>query len=74
MKIALGQINTVIGDLENNKTKILDYYKKGIRDNVDLVILPELALVGYPPLDLVEKKEFREAVKKAADEILNSEL
>ena len=69
MKIALGQINTVIGDLENNKTKILDYYKKGIRDNVDLVILPELALVGYPPLDLVEKKEFREAVKKAADEI-----
>ncbi len=69
MKIALGQINTVIGDLEKNKAKIIEYYKMGVEDNVDLVILPELALVGYPPLDLVEKKEFRDSVKAAAEEI-----
>ena len=69
MKIALCQINTIIGDLEFNKNKILEGYNKGLNDGVDLVIFPELALVGYPPLDLVEKKEFREAVAAAAKEI-----
>ena len=69
MKVALCQINTIIGDLEFNKKKILEGYRKGLNDGVDLVIFPELALVGYPPLDLVEKKEFREAVAAAAKEI-----
>ena len=69
MKIALCQINTIIGSIQYNKTKIIEGYKKGVKDGVDLVIFPELALVGYPPLDLVEKKEFRDAVQKAANEI-----
>lgn len=69
MKIAIGQINTIVGDIENNKAKIIDGYKRGVADKVDLVIFPELSLVGYPPLDLVEKKEFREAAVKAAEEI-----
>ena len=69
MKIALCQINTIVGDIEFNKSKIINGYKKGVRDKVDLVIFPELSLVGYPPLDLVEKKEFRQAVVKAAIEI-----
>ena len=69
MKIALCQINTIIGDIENNKNKIIKGYNKGVEDGADLVIFPELALVGYPPLDLVEKKEFRKAVNDAAVEI-----
>jgi NAD+ synthetase len=69
MKIAVCQINTVIGDLENNKKKIIDWYKKAQAENADLVIFPELCLVGYPPLDLVEKKEFREAALSAAKEV-----
>ncbi len=69
MKIACCQINTIIGDLEYNKKKIIKLYKRGVNDNADLVIFPELSLVGYPPLDLVEKQEFRNAVKKAAAEI-----
>ena len=69
MKIAICQINTIVGDIENNKAKIIDGYKRGVEDKVDLVIFPELSLVGYPPLDLVEKKEFRQAVVKAAAEI-----
>lgn len=69
MKIALCQINPVIGDIEGNKGKIIDLYKKGVQDSVDLVVLPELALCGYPPLDLVEKREFREKVDLAAQEI-----
>ncbi len=69
MKIALCQINTIIGDIEYNKQKILDGYNQGIAEGADLVICPELSLVGYPPLDLVEKKEFRQAVKRIALEI-----
>jgi len=69
MKIAICQINTIVGDIEINKFKIIDGYKRGVADKVDLVIFPELSLVGYPPLDLVEKKEFRQAVVKAAEEI-----
>jgi NAD+ synthetase len=69
MKIALCQIDPIIGHLESNKQKILDGYKKAIDAKADLAIFPELSLVGYPPLDLVEKQEFRKAVNKAAKEI-----
>lgn len=69
MKIAICQVNTIIGDIEGNKKIILENYSKAIQDGVDLVIFPELCLTGYPPLDLVEKKEFRSAVQNAANEI-----
>ncbi len=72
MRIALCQINPIIGDIEGNKKKILDGYKFGIEQEVDLVILPELAITGYSPQDLIEKKEFRTIVKTAADEIASN--
>jgi len=69
MKIALCQMNSIIGNIEYNKNKILSDYKKGIDAGVDLVIFPELALCGYPPQDLIEKEEFRHAVIDATIEI-----
>lgn len=69
MKIAICQINNIIGYLNYNKNKIIEGYNRAVKDNADIAVFPELALVGYPPLDLVEKKEFRDAVKKAANEI-----
>jgi predicted amidohydrolase len=72
MKIAICQTNNIIGDIEGNKYRILSGYKRGTDDGVDLVVFPELALTGYPPLDLVEKREFRQAVIKATTEIANS--
>lgn len=69
MKIAVCQSNPIIGDLKGNKEKILAGYELAEKENVDLVVFPELFLCGYPPLDLVEKKEFRDAVRKAAEEI-----
>ncbi|MCX6150003.1 MAG: NAD+ synthase [Ignavibacteriales bacterium] len=69
MKIAVCQLNSLIGDIEGNKEKILKSYLKGIDDKVDLVICPELALPGYPPQDLVEKQEFRDKIKSATEEI-----
>ncbi len=69
MKIAVCQINTIIGDIEGNKNKILEYYEKSIQAGADLAVFPELSLCGYPPLDLVEKNEFREAITAASEEI-----
>lgn len=72
MKIALCQIDPIIGDLKYNTKKILDGYKKAVNAGVHLAIFPELSIVGYPPLDLVEKKEFRDAVDEAALEIASA--
>lgn len=69
MKIAVCQSNPIIGDLKGNKEKILAGYKLAEKDKADLIVFPELFLCGYPPLDLVEKKEFRDSVRKAAEEI-----
>jgi NAD+ synthase (glutamine-hydrolysing) len=69
MKIALCQINPIIGNLEYNKDKIIKGYERGVKAKADLVIFPELSLVGYPPLDLVEKDEFRNAVNKRINEL-----
>ncbi|KAF0152580.1 MAG: NAD+ synthetase [Ignavibacteria bacterium] len=74
MKIAVCQYNPIIGDLKGNKDKILNGYNLAVNNKADLVVLPELFLCGYPPLDLVEKKEFRSAVKLAAEEIASDTI
>jgi NAD+ synthase (glutamine-hydrolysing) len=58
MKVALGQINTTIGDFSGNAAKIVDYAQSARAAGAGLVIFPELAICGYPPRDLVEKPSF----------------
>lgn len=58
MKIALAQINTTVGDIEGNEARILAAYRRGQELGVDLVVLPELAIAGYPPRDLLLKNAF----------------
>src|SRR2546422_326051 len=60
MKIALAQLNTIIGDLSGNEAKILAAYQQGAEAAVDLVLAPELAVCGYPPRDLLHKGRFIE--------------
>ncbi len=55
MKIALAQINTTIGDFAGNKAKILDFMGRAHDMGADIVVFPELATIGYPPRDLLEK-------------------
>jgi len=74
MKIFVCQIDTIVGDIKGNKAKILEGYQKGIKEKADLVVFPELALLGYPPLDLIEKKEFRNSVITAAEEIASKTI
>ncbi|PID58731.1 MAG: NAD+ synthase [Ignavibacteriae bacterium] len=72
MKIGLCQINPIIGNINYNKSKILEGYYKAVKENLDLVIFPELALCGYSPQDLIEKDEFRAEVIDTAEEIAKS--
>jgi len=55
MKIALCQINPVVGDIEGNREKILEIIE---RTEADLYVFPELAIAGYCPMDLILKKHF----------------
>ncbi len=60
MKIAMAQVNPVIGDFNYNFQRIIDYAEKAKARGCDLVIFPELAVTGYPPRDLLEKRDFVE--------------
>ena len=71
IKIGLAQINPTVGDIAGNYAKITDYLAKAKQKKCDLVIFPELALVGYPPEDLLLKKHFIEENKKFLKKIAN---
>ncbi len=58
MKLALAQINTTVGDLAGNEARILAAYERAVAAGCDLVLTPELAITGYPPRDLLQKKHF----------------
>jgi NAD+ synthetase len=58
VKIALAQINTTVGDLAGNEAKILAGAARAQSEGVDLALFPELTITGYPPRDLLLKKDF----------------
>jgi NAD+ synthetase len=58
MRIAMAQIDPLIGDLAGNTLKICDFIEKAKKANADLVVFPEMAIMGYPPRDLLEKHGF----------------
>ena len=58
MKVAVAQINTTVGDIAGNEAKILAAYERAAAAGTELVLLPELALTGYPPRDLVLNDAF----------------
>jgi NAD+ synthase (glutamine-hydrolysing) len=58
MKIGLAQINTIVGDLNGNRAKILDSYRKLVDEGADIIVFPELVVTGYPPRDLLFKSQF----------------
>lgn len=69
MKIALGQINTTVGDFDGNVEKMLAFARQAERAGAALIIFPELALTGYPPRDLVDRPSFVEANLKALQDL-----
>jgi NAD+ synthase/NAD+ synthase (glutamine-hydrolysing) len=69
VRIALGQINTTVGDFQGNSAKIIDYSLRARGAGVDLILFPELSICGYPPRDLVERPWFVERNRQAAEAI-----
>jgi len=58
MRIALCQINPIIGDFPHNTALILDATEQAKRAGCSLAVFPELSLIGYPPKDLLERPAF----------------
>jgi len=69
MKIALAQINVIIGNFEANILKILDYITRAKSQGADLVVFPELATTGYPPRDFLEFSDFIEKAEESIERI-----
>ena len=65
LRIALGQLDMLVGDVAGNAQKIVAAAERaGTELNADLLVLPELTLSGYPPEDLLFHRGFRVAVEK----------
>ena len=73
MKVGIAQINGVVGDFPGNAKRILAAYRECLEKGAELVVTPEMSLVGYPPRDLVYKSQFvpkcLQALDYLADEV-----
>ncbi len=69
MRLALAQIDPVVGDLDGNRTLILDRVLEARDAGADLVVLPELAVTGYPPEDLLLRPGFVRAAQACTEAI-----
>jgi len=69
VRLALAQLDTVVGDLTGNRTLIVDAIRDARAAGADLVVFPELAVTGYPPEDLLLRPGFLKAARAALDEI-----
>ena len=72
LKIAIAQINLLVGGIDTNKTKIIQIAENA-RDNnaADIIVFPELSITGYPPEDLLLRPDF---IKKANQAVLDIAL
>ncbi|HWH54138.1 MAG TPA: NAD+ synthase [Gaiellaceae bacterium] len=72
MRIALAQINTVVGDLDGNAERILGRVEEAKSEKADLVLFPELAVTGYPPEDLLLRPSFIAAAREKVERLARS--
>ena len=69
MRVALAQMNAVVGDLDGNRSRILDRVQQARSLGSDLIVFPELAVTGYPPEDLLLRPGFVRAARSSVEEI-----
>ena len=72
LKIALAQLNSVVGDIEGNVARLLSAREEAAKADADLIVFPELYITGYPPEDLVKKPAFQQAARKAVEDLAAS--
>jgi NAD+ synthase (glutamine-hydrolysing) len=69
MRLALAQMNSIVGDLDGNRDRILARLEEARQADADLVLFPELAVTGYPPEDLLLRPAFIRAARRTLEEI-----
>ncbi|PKD43941.1 NAD+ synthase [Rhodohalobacter barkolensis] len=72
MKIRIEQLNPTVGDLAGNKSLILNALQQAQKDGIELLILPEMTVTGYPVEDLLEEAAFRQKCYQTNREIVES--
>ena len=70
LRLAMAQINVVVGDVEGNAQKIVEWIDRARDVDADIVTFPELALTGYPPEDLLLKPQFIDANLAALEKVV----
>jgi NAD+ synthase (glutamine-hydrolysing) len=69
MRLALAQINSVVGDVDGNAARVVEWLERARGRTADLVLFPELVVTGYPPEDLLLRPGFVRAAQRAVDGI-----
>ncbi len=69
MRLALAQLNLVVGDLDGNRARILASIEESRAAGADVVVFPELAITGYPPEDLLLRPGFLRAARASLEEV-----
>jgi NAD+ synthase (glutamine-hydrolysing) len=69
VRLALAQLDVVVGDLDGNCDRIVTWVDNAVAVGADLVVFPELAVTGYPPEDLLLRPGFVRAARAALDEV-----
>jgi NAD+ synthase (glutamine-hydrolysing) len=72
MRLALAQMNSVVGDLDGNRRRIEERIAAAREARADLVLLPELVVTGYPPEDLLLRPGFVRAARRSVEELARS--
>jgi NAD+ synthase (glutamine-hydrolysing) len=72
MRLALAQINSVVGDLDGNRERVLERLEEAKNAGADLILFPELIVTGYPPEDLLLRPGFIRAAERSLDEIASA--
>ena len=65
VKVAIAQMNSTVGDLAGNRAKIFDLSRRAFEAGANIVLTPELSLVGYPPEDLLLRNAFYAKTQEA---------
>jgi NAD+ synthase (glutamine-hydrolysing) len=68
-RIALAQLDVTVGDIAGNADRIVDSVRAALAQGADLLLVPELALTGYPPEDLLAKDHFVDDARETLDRV-----
>jgi NAD+ synthetase len=70
MRILVGQLSPIVGDVRGNLTRCLDAVERARAAGVQLLVLPELVLCGYPPRDLLERTDLLDSCARATEQLV----